>query len=196
MIRRVLMTSAVALVAAFSIRFAAANGQLLTTEFAVELTCGKTLPVSTSSSAILAESALKLVESSEYNSHSPRWHFPMSELQEEYHRALASAHIRVVFDQVQTMESRSGRLRMREVIIRLGPEGQATPFPDRFVDSVFTIDDRGEVVGFALYNGVKAIALWRAVTQTTGSENACRLPTHVPGVPTGGRAASSLTGAS
>ena len=44
MIRRVLMTSAVALVAAFSIRFAAANGQLLTTEFAAELTYGKTLP--------------------------------------------------------------------------------------------------------------------------------------------------------
>jgi len=44
MIRRVLMTSAVALVAAFSIRFAAANGQLLTTEFAAELTWGKTLP--------------------------------------------------------------------------------------------------------------------------------------------------------
>ena len=44
MIRRVLMTSAVELVAAFSIRFAAANAQLLTTEFAAELTCGKTLP--------------------------------------------------------------------------------------------------------------------------------------------------------
>jgi len=59
-----------------------------------------------------------------------------------------------------------------------------------------TIGDRDEVVGFALYNGMKAIALWRAVMQTTGSENGCWLATHVPGVPTGGRAASSLTGAS
>ncbi len=32
------------MVAAFSIRFAAANGQLLTTELTAELTCGKTLP--------------------------------------------------------------------------------------------------------------------------------------------------------
>ena len=38
------MTSPVTLVAAFSIRFVAANGQLLTTEFTAELTWGKTLP--------------------------------------------------------------------------------------------------------------------------------------------------------
>ena len=54
-------------------------------------------------------------------------------------------------------------------------------FPDRFVDSLFTIDDKGEVVGHALYSGQRVVALWRAVIDVTGSPDACRLPKHFPG---------------
>jgi hypothetical protein len=67
-------------------RFAAAGEQFSTTKNTVELFCGKNLPVSAHWSAILAETARKLLDSSEYNSRSPNWHFPLSELQEEYQR--------------------------------------------------------------------------------------------------------------
>src|SRR5205814_4921040 len=74
-------------------------------------------------------------------------------------------HLRVIFDRVQTMDSRGGLLRVREIIVRLGLESQHAPFPDRFVDSIFTIDDKGEIVGYALYSGLRVLELWRAVVQ-------------------------------
>jgi hypothetical protein len=141
----------------------------------VELTCGRTLPLSSQSSATLAARALSTVQSSEYNSLSPLWSFPVSELQAEYQQALASQHLRVMFDEVKTTESRSGPLRIHAIIIRLGPEAQHTAFPDRFVDSIFTIDDKGALLGYALYSGSQLVELYRAVLQATGSENPCHL---------------------
>jgi hypothetical protein len=141
----------------------------------VELTCGRALPLSAQSSATLTARALSTVQSSEYNSLSPLWSFPASELQAEYQQALASQHLRVTFDPVKSTDSRSGSLRMREIIIRLGPEAQHTAFPDRFVDSIFTIDDKGALVGYALYSGSQVLELYRAVVQATGSEDPCHL---------------------
>jgi hypothetical protein len=141
----------------------------------VELTCGRALPLSAQSSATLAARALSTVQSSEYNSLSSLWSFPASELQGEYQQALASQHLRVTFDPVKSTDSRSGSLRMREIIIRLGPEAQHTAFPDRFVDSIFTIDDTGTLVGYALYSGSQVLKLYRAVVQATGSEDPCHL---------------------
>jgi hypothetical protein len=141
----------------------------------VELTCGTALPLSAQSSATLAARALSSVQSSEYNSLSPLWSFPVSELEAEYRQALASQHLRVMFDRVKAAESRSGSLRIHEIIIRLGPEAQPSAFPDRFVDSIFTIDDKGALVGYALYSGSQLVELYRAVLQATGSENPCHL---------------------
>ena len=168
--------------AALAMRLAFAQELALSAHFTVELTCGTTLSVSALSGAELAETALNLLESSEYNSLSPSWHFPTSELQEEYHRTLAGQHLRLIFDQPQTIESRSGTLHVREVIIRLGAEPQRTQFPDHFVDSVFSIADTREVVGYALYSGTKVVELWRAAGRATGSDNVCRLPADLPDV--------------
>jgi hypothetical protein len=142
---------------------------------ALELTCGRPLPLSAQSSATLAARALSTVQSSEYNSFSPLWSFPVSELEAEYRQALASQHLRVIFDPVKSADSRSGSLRIREIFIRLGPEAQHTAFPDRFVDSIFTIDDKGALVGYALYNGSQVLELYHAVVQATGSEDPCHL---------------------
>jgi hypothetical protein len=172
----------IALAAAVAMCCASAQEQPLSTPFTVELTCGTASTVSSQSAAALGVRALELLESSEYDSHSANWHFPLSELHQEYRRALAGEHLRLVFEQPQTIESRSGMLRVHEIIIRLAGEARDAPFPDRFVDSVFSIDDSGQVVGYALYSGMKAVELWRAIAQATEGA-ACRVPADLPDVP-------------
>lgn len=81
----------------------------------------------------------------------------------------------MIFDPVKSTDSRSGALRVREIIIRLGPEAQHIAFPDRFVDSIFSIDDKGGLVGYALYSGSQVLELYRAVFHATGSEDPCHL---------------------
>jgi hypothetical protein len=182
--RGVVFATLVALSAAFAVRFAAANQRLSTTRYKVELLCGKNLELTAHASAVLAEAARKLLESSEYNSHSPSWRFPTSELQEEYQRAVGSEqHLRVVFNPAEVIASQSGTLRVREIIVRLSLEARDPPFPDHFVDSVFTIDDKAEVVGYALYSGTKMIHLWRAVAQVVGNTHICRIPADLPEIP-------------
>jgi hypothetical protein len=143
--------------------------------FKVELTCVKALPLAAQSSAALAGKALTTVQSAEYNSLSPQWSFPVSELQAEYSDALSGPHVRVLFDPVKSTDSRSGSLHLAEIIIRLGPEARHSAFPDRFVDSVFSIDDKGSMVGYALYSGSRVLELYRAVVQAAGSEDPCHL---------------------
>lgn len=99
----------------------------------------------------------------------------VQELESEYLQARSSAHLRVTFDPVKSTDSRSGSLRIHEIIIRLGPEAQPSAFPDRFVDSIFSIDDKGTLVGYALYSGSQVLELYRAVVQATGSEDPCHL---------------------
>lgn len=143
--------------------------------FTVELTCGKNVPLADQASVLLGGKALELVHSSQANSQSPDWRFPFSEVQQEFSAALASEHLRVMFVETQTVESAGGTLRVREIIVRLGPEARHTPLPDRFVDSLFTIDDKGELVGHALYSGERMIELWRAVRDSTGDREGCQL---------------------
>jgi hypothetical protein len=138
--------------------------------------------LSDQASAVLGEKALELLQSSEANSQSPDWRFPISEVQQEFRAAFASEHLRVLFGEIQTVDSAGGTLRVREIIVRLGPEERHTPRPDRFVDSLFTVDDKGKVVGHALYSGERLIELWRAIRDETGRLNACRPPRYVPGV--------------
>jgi hypothetical protein len=152
----------------------------LATKFTVELTCGKSVPLRPRSSTLLVERALTLLQSSENNSFSVDWHFPMIEVQEEFDGALASEHLRVVFKEDQALESRGGPLHFREIVVRLGPESRHTPYPDRFVDSVFTIDGKGRVTGYALYLGTRMIELYRAVMVAAGSVNECKLPSCLP----------------
>lgn len=172
------------LAAAFSSRVLAQDYRLAASgsTFTVELTCGKNVPLSDQASAVLGESALELLQSSEANSHSPDWRFPISEVQQEFRGALASEHLRVMFVEIQTVGSPGGTLRVREIIVRLGPEARHAPLPDRFVDSLFTLDDQGKLVGHALYSGGRMIELWRAVRDATGGLDECRLPNHVPGL--------------
>ena len=171
------------LAAAFSSRVVAEDYRLAASgsAFTVELTCGENVPLSGHASMLLGEKALELLRSSEANSESPDWRFPVSEVQQEFRGALDSEHLRVTFVEMQTVGSAGGTLRVREIIVRLGPEARHTPLPDRFVDSLFTIDDKGKLVGHALYSGGRMIDLWRAIRDATGGLDECQLPKHVPG---------------
>jgi hypothetical protein len=148
------------------------------THYVVEVQCGQDFTVPAHWSTVLAETARKLVESSEYTSRSPSWHFPISELQAEYGRAITGDHLRVIFDSDQKISARDGTLlTAREIVVLLSDENQGSPsFPDRFVDSVFTLDDQRQVVGYALYSGIMAMKLWSAVAQMTGGTNTCHPP--------------------
>lgn len=166
------------LAATFSSR-AVAQGYRLAdrgSTFTVELTCGQNVSLSNRASVVLGEKALELLQSSEVNSHSPDWRFPISEVHEEFRGALSNEHLRIVFFETQAVASVGGSLRVREIIVRLGREERHTPFPDRFVDSLFTVDDKGKVVGHALYSGERFIELWRAIRDETGGPAGCRLP--------------------
>jgi hypothetical protein len=147
----------------------------------VELTCGSHVALGSGSSAILYKGAQALVQSSESNSRLAGWHFPVSEVQEEFRGAIASNHLRVTFATVRTIESAGGPLPVREIIIRLGLEATHEPFADHFVDSLFTVDDKGKVVGHALYSGVRMIQIWRAVRDATGGTDECKVPKDLPG---------------
>ena len=162
-----------ALLAMLAVR--AASGAPGDAGVTVELSCGKSIALSPQSSALLAETALGALESSEYNSLSPTWHFPVSELRAEYSQALSGQHLAVTFTDVRAMQGRSGALRLRAILIRLGPEARPSAFPDRFVDSIFSIDDKGELVGYALYSGSQVLDLYRAVVQATGGDDPCHL---------------------
>src|SRR5438105_14277903 len=72
--------------------------------FIVELACGIPFPLSPRSSALLAERTVTTLKSAEYNSLSPEWHFPASELHEEYQLAMPGQHRRVIFDLGATMD--------------------------------------------------------------------------------------------
>jgi hypothetical protein len=151
------------------------------TTFRVHLTCRGDVPLSPGSSLTLSQKALQLVQSSHSNSLLPEWRFPVAEVQEEFRAALTSEHLRVVFGGIRTIPSAGGMLQVREIIVRLGPDSQHPPFPDRFIDALFTIDDKGRIVGHALYSGAKLVALWGAVVNAGGNADLCQLPKHFPG---------------
>jgi hypothetical protein len=76
----------------------------------VELTCGALVALGSRSLAILDEGAQALLQSSESNSQLAGWHFPVSEVQEEFRGAIASDHLRVTFATVRTIESAGVRM--------------------------------------------------------------------------------------
>lgn len=139
----------------------------------VELTCGAPVALGSRASAILAQQAQSLLQSSESNSQSAEWHFPVPEVQEEFRAAIASDRLVVSFATVRAIHSVGGPLRVRQIIVRLGAETLHHPFADRFVDSLFTVDDNGTVVGHALYSGERIMAIWREVNDATGGRAEC-----------------------
>jgi len=179
---RVLIAALVAVVSAAGARPAPAEPPApASAPFTVRVSCGGDIAVSPAAAAMLRDRALDLLQSSHTNSLLREWHFPLSEMQEEFRAALTSEHLRVTFAEIQSVASAGGALRVHEIIVRLGPDSQHPPFPDRFIDELFTVDDRRRIVGHALYTGQTLAALWGAVVNTTGEADRCRLPRHFPG---------------
>ena len=88
----------------------------------VDLTCGSHVALDARSSATLEEEAQALLQSSQSNWHLAAWHFPPTEVQEEFRGAMANAHLRVTFASVRTIPSVGGPLVVRDIIVRLGAE--------------------------------------------------------------------------
>ena len=165
----------------FSIGVFADGQATLVSGVTVDLTCGSHVELDAGSSVTLEEAAQALLQSSQSNSHLAEWHFPPAEVQEEFRGAMANAHLRVTFASVRTIQSVGGPLVVRDIIVRLGAEAPRAPFADRFVDSLFTVDDHGEIVGHALYSGTRLLALLTVVRGATAGTDECKILKSVPG---------------
>jgi hypothetical protein len=55
----------------------------------------------------------------------------------------------------------------------LGPDWRSK-YPDHFDDSLFTLDENGAVVGYALYSGLDVFALARAIRKGFSETDACK----------------------
>jgi hypothetical protein len=171
----------VAVTALFSVSVFAHEEATVVSGVTVDLTCGSHVALDAQSSATLEEETQALLQSSQSNSHLAEWHFPPAEVQEEFRGAIANAHLRVTFASIRTIPSVGGPLVVRDIIVRLGAEAPRVPFADRFVDSLFTVDEHGEVVGHALYSGTLLIALLTAVRDATAGTDECKVLKSVPG---------------
>jgi hypothetical protein len=120
--------------------------------------------------------ALRLVSSSQSNSASPDWKFPISEIEQEYRDALSGDYLRIDFPSIATVKTKDGVVHVRAIVKSLDPLAPdwRLKYPDHFDDSLFTIDGSGTVVGYALYSGLDITALNRAIGRGLADRDACR----------------------
>ena len=144
---------------------------------AVELHCGTQSQLSGESSAALKMRALQLLTSSQFNSDGPDWHFPLSEVQQEYSAAQASDYLRITLPTVEQIKTQGGTVSARRILVRLSPHvaDARSRYPDHFVDSLFSIDAAGRQTGHALYSGTAFYQLLAVIADIPNNE--CRIPT-------------------
>ncbi|HEX4050687.1 MAG TPA: hypothetical protein VHY19_07420 [Steroidobacteraceae bacterium] len=99
----------------------------------------------------------------------------MSEVEQEYRDALAGDYLRVDYGSLATIKTTSGIVYASAIVKSLDPLGPdwRSKYPDHFTDSVFTIDENGNVVGYGLYSGFDVVALNRAIGQSIAGHESC-----------------------
>jgi hypothetical protein len=144
--------------------------------YMVELHCGKPVALTDAIAAELYAKAVQFVMSAEQNSNNPQWKFPRSEVQQEYLEALTSDYVRVSIAEPLRMKTRGGDVRALQIVIRISPHAAdwRSRYEDHFTDSLFTIDESGEAVGYALYAGIAAYRLLAVVAEIPN--HSCRIP--------------------
>jgi hypothetical protein len=144
--------------------------------YVVELYCGKPISMTDASAAQLYGKAVQLVMSAEQNSNDAQWNFPQSEVDQEYVEALASDYVRVSMANPLRIETRGGDVRALQIVVRISPHPPEwrSRYADHFTDALFTIDENGKTIGYALYTGVAAYRLFAAVADIPN--HSCRIP--------------------
>lgn len=155
---------------------AASSSSVPESSYAVELHCGEPVSLSAASSADLYANAVQLVTTAEYNSNSPQWQFPLSEVQQEYLQALAGDYVRVSLAQPLPLTNFGGHVSVLQIIVRVSPHKMdwRSQYPDHFMDSLFAIDEQHKVIGYALYRGVTRFKLFSVIAAIPN--NTCHVP--------------------
>lgn len=166
----------VALIFAFIGAATAGEPQSSTAAYAVALHCGQPVPLDTAIVPEIDSWALALVRSSQGNSEGPKWVFPMSEVEQEYRDALTGDYLRVDLASVATITTLGGPARVSAIVVRLNPHSNdwRSRYPDHFVDSLFTINENGVVVGHALYSGQTLFGLFGAIGRALAVPYPCK----------------------
>jgi hypothetical protein len=154
-----------------------ATAQTLPSDYTVTLHCDRSIALNPAAIPTIHSWALRLVSSSQENSDEPRWAFPIWELEQEYLDALSGDYLRVDFAALTTISTVGGVVHARAIVMRIDPLGPdwRSKYPDHFDDALFTIDENGAAVGYALYSGLDVTALDRAIKKAFADPDACKL---------------------
>jgi hypothetical protein len=144
--------------------------------YTVSLQCSGPVRLSAAGVPEIYSWAIDLARSSQGNSEGPDWVFPISEVNQEYREALAGDYIRVDLTPLATITTLRGRVRVSAIVVRLdpSPNNWRPKYPDHFVDSLFTINEAGVVVGHALYSGQILSGLYGAIGKAISDPDACK----------------------
>jgi hypothetical protein len=103
----------------------------------------------------LEAKALEILHSSNFNSTAPRWEWDEAKTNLEYGAAVSRKHLLITFPTPQTIETRGGKVVVKELIIGLNNA--------QYANSLHTIDTNGRIVGHAKYSGMICIELLEMV---------------------------------
>jgi len=159
------------------ILFVAANGSSLSAkdspEFeasAVVLRYSENTALGQDDSRKLFEKSIEILQSSNFNSSSPRWEWDEVKINLEYGRAVSGMHVLVTFNKPERVKTMGGYISARELIIGLNGS--------QYASSVHTIDGDGKVIGHAKYLGQLCIEILELVKEITArSPNETMEPT-------------------
>jgi hypothetical protein len=148
--------------------------------YTVTLHCdAMTIPLVQTAVPAIYSWALRFVTSSEKSSKGADWEFPMQEVEQEYRDTLAGDYLRVDFDPLAAIKNKDGIVYATALVQKLDPltPDWRSKYPDHFEDGLFTVDQDGAVVGYALYSGFEGTALLRTIGKAIADPGACRRAT-------------------
>jgi hypothetical protein len=124
-----------------------------TSDGKVTLHDGKDIPLSDNAAQTLRSKALKLLESSNFNSSVAKWRelWGTAKIQNAYRKAVAGKFLLLTFDQPQKMNTTGGDVTVTEIVVSLN--GSDNP------SELFTIDNENRVVMHVKYSGLLSVDL-------------------------------------
>jgi hypothetical protein len=104
----------------------------------------------------LYELALKIAESSQFNSRKPLWTWDLAETLAQYRRAVDGRYLLISYASPRILKTMGGDITVKEIIIGLNNS--------QYASSLHTVDDEGRIVGHAKYSGDLCLKLYQLVT--------------------------------
>lgn len=99
----------------------ATHAQTAAAAYTVTLHCGLPIPLNPAKVPAIYSWALRLVSSSQRNSANPDWEFPLSEVEQEYRKALAGDYLRIDYESLATIKTTSGIVYASTIVKSLDP---------------------------------------------------------------------------